>query len=124
MTSTTKFIDANIFIERWSDPKARQLIDNLDSENYCTSVLVLAEVCHKLQKKGVKTFFEYVRAIMGTIKIHELTQNDLFNAMKSQLDIGINDKLHIEVMRRNNIAAIISFDKDFDKDKTLTREEP
>ncbi len=124
MMSTTKFIDANIFIERWSNPKARQLIDNLDSENYCTSVLVLAEVCHKLQKKGVKAFFEYVRTIMGMVKIHEITQNDLFNAMKSPLDVGINDKIHIEVMRRNNIVTIISFDKDFDKDKALTREEP
>ena len=124
MMSTTKFIDANIFIERWSNPKARQLIDNLDSENYCTSVLVLAEVCHKLQKKGVKALFEYVRTIMGMVKIHEITQNDLFNAMKSPLDVGINDKIHIEVMRRNNIVTIISFDKDFDKDKALTREEP
>ncbi|MFH0752640.1 MAG: type II toxin-antitoxin system VapC family toxin [archaeon] len=124
MTFTTKFIDANIFIERWSNQEARHLIDNLDSESHCTSVLVLAEVYHKLQKRGVKSSFEYIRTIMGTIKVHELTQNDLFNAMKNPLDIGINDKIHIEVMRRNNITAIISFDKDFDKNKTLTREEP
>lgn len=124
MISMAKFIDANVFIERWGNQKARHLIDNLDPESHCTSVLVLAEVYHKLQKRGVKNSFEYIRTIMGTIKVHELTQNDLFNAMKSPLDISINDKIHTEVMRRNNITAIISFDRDFDKDKTLTREEP
>lgn len=124
MTYTTKFIDANIFIERWSNPKARLFIDNLDSDSYCTSVLVLAEVYHKLQRKGVRNSFGYIKAIMGTIRVHEIMQNDLFNAMKNPLDININDKIHLEVMHRNNIGSIVSFDKDFDKDKTSTREEP
>ncbi len=124
MTSTTKFIDANIFIERWDNPKARQFIDDLDSESYCTSVLVLAEVYHKLQKKGVKNSFGYIKAIMGAIKVHDIMQTDLFNAMKNPLDININDKIHLEVMCRNGIDSIVSFDKDFDKDKSSTREEP
>jgi predicted nucleic acid-binding protein len=123
MTSTPKFIDANIFIERWTNPSAKAFIDALHPDEHCTSVLVLAEVYHKLQQKGVKSAFEYMRAIMGVLKVHEITQNDLFNAMKSQLEMRINDRIHLEVMKRNDVHIIVSFDKDFDKDKTVRREE-
>ena len=118
-----KFIDANIFIERWSNPKAKELIDSLSREKHCTSVLVLAEVYHKLKQKNVKNVFDYLRGIMGAIKIYDFTQNDLFNAIKNLSDLNINDKIHIEVMKRNNIDTIISFDSDFDRDKTIRREE-
>jgi predicted nucleic acid-binding protein len=124
MISTTRFIDANIFIERWSTPAAKELTDNLEHEKHCTSVLVLAEVYNKLVKKGAKAAFDYVRTIMGAIQIYDIYQNDLFNAMKNPAAMGINDKIHIEVMKRNNINTIISFDKDFDRDKTITREAP
>ena len=123
MTSMIKFIDANIFIERWSNPKAKELIDSLSREKHCTSVLVLAEVYHKLKQKNVKNVFDYLRGIMGAIKIYDFTQNDLFNAIKNLSDLNINDKIHIEVMKRNNIDTIISFDSDFDRDKTIKREE-
>ena len=123
MTSMIKFIDANIFIERWSNPKAKELIDSLSREKHCTSVLVLAEVYHKLKQKNVKNVFDYLRGIMGAIKIYDFTQNDLFNAIKNLSDLNINDKIHIEVMKRNNIDTIISFDSDFDRDKTIRREE-
>jgi predicted nucleic acid-binding protein len=123
MTSMIKFIDANIFIRRWSDEKAREFINRLDREKYCTSVLVLSEVYHKLKKKNVENIFEYLKTILSAITVHDYTQNDLFNAIKSSLDININDKIHIEVMKRNNIQTIISFDKDFDRDKTIKREE-
>ena len=60
---------------------------------------------------------------MGSIQIFDVTQNDLFNAIKNPINIDINDKIHIEVMKNNNINTIISFDKDFDKDRTVIREE-
>ena len=123
MTSTTKFIDANIFIERWSNPKAEQLTNSLNREEHCTSVLVLAEVCHKLKLKNIRNIFEYIRGIMGAIKIYDFTQQDLFDAIKNPSDININDKIHISVMKNNDIDTIISFDKGFDKDKTIKREE-
>ncbi len=123
MTSMIKFIDANIFIERWSNQKVKELLDSLDREKHCTSVLVLSEVYHKLRQKGSKKIFETIRGIMGAIDVFDVTQNDLFNAAKSPLDININDKLHIEAMLRNNIATVISYDKDFDKDKRVKREE-
>lgn len=124
MISTNKFIDANIFIERWTNPKAREFIDHLDHEHHFTSVLVLTEVYHKLMKKNIRHAFEYLRTIMGAIKVHEVTPNDLFNAMKDQTEMNINDKIHSAVMRRNNLITIVSFDTDFDRDKTLRREEP
>ena len=119
----TKFIDANIFIERWSNPKAREFTNSLNSKEHCTSTLVLAEVYHKLEKKNITNILEYIRAIMGAIKVYDITQNDLFNAIKNPLKININDKIHIETMKRNNVRIIISFDKDFDKEKSVFREE-
>ena len=38
MTSTIKFIDANIFIERWSNPKAREFIDLLDIHKHDNTI--------------------------------------------------------------------------------------
>ncbi|MBI2143570.1 type II toxin-antitoxin system VapC family toxin [Candidatus Woesearchaeota archaeon] len=123
MTSTIKFIDANIFILRWSNPRIKEFIDSLSAEEHCTSVLVLAEVYHKLMQKNVENVFNYIRGIMGTITIYDFTQEELFDAMKNPLDIGMNDKTHIAVMKNSNINTIISFDKDFDRDKTIRREE-
>ena len=123
MISTIKFIDANIFIGRWDSVNNKELLNNLNRDEHCTSVLVLTEVYHKLMKKKVQHSMEYIRAIMGAIKVYDLTQDDLFNAMKNQIDIDINDRIHIAVMKRNNIQTIISFDTDFDKDKTVIREE-
>ncbi len=117
-----KFIDANIFIERWNSEKVRYFLDNLNREEHCTSVLVLSEVFHKLTAKKVQAF-PYLRSIMGAIKVHNIEQSDLFTAMAMNIAININDRIHIAVMRRNNITTIISFDKDFDQDKTIQREE-
>lgn len=124
MTSTIKFIDANIFIERWSNERAKKLTDSLDREKHCTSVLVLAEVYHKLTKKNIENTFEYIRTIMGAINVYDFTQSDLFEAVKSKAEMNINDRIHIATMKRNNIYTIISFDGDFDKDKTIIREMP
>ena len=118
-----KFIDANIFIGRWDNPKAEQLTNLLDREQHCTSVLVLIEVEHKLRKKKVENIFDYIRGIMGSIPVFDVIQEDLFNALKNNLNIDINDKIHIAVMKRNNIHNIISLDRDFDKEKSIQREE-
>lgn len=116
-----KFIDANIFIRRWSDPKIEHFVNSMQRDECCTSVLVLAEVYHKL--RHFTEIFEYLRNILGTITVYDVTQEDFFNAMKSNLNININDKVHLAVMKRNNIITIVSFDRDFDKDKTIGREE-
>ncbi len=119
----TKFIDANIFIERWSNERARIFTDALNREEHCTSVLVLTEVYHKLSNKKIKNAGEYIRSIMGSIKVYDTTQEDLFNAMKNKINADINDRIHIAVMKRNNIPIIVSFDGDFDQEKTIEREE-
>ncbi len=124
MTYMTKFIDANIFVLRWSNPKVKEFIDSLGSGNYCTSVLVLAEVYHKLKQKNIENVFDYVRGIMGTIKVFDFTQQDLFDAMKDRSDLHINDKVHAAVMKNNSIRTILSYDADFDREKTIVREEP
>lgn len=121
MTFMIKFIDANIFIERWN--LTIDFASTLNKDEYSTSVLVLSEVYHKLKQKKVQSAFNYLRFIMSSVQVFDVTQNDLFNAIKSSVDININDKLHIEVMLRNGINTIISYDKDFDKDKRIKREE-
>ncbi len=123
MTYTTKFIDANIFILRWNNLKVNEFLNSLNSEEHCTSVLVLAEVYHKLMQKSVENVFSYIRAIMGAIRVYDFTQEELFEAMKNPLGMGINDKIHVAVMKNNQVSTIISFDKDFDRDKTIKREE-
>lgn len=123
MTSSIKFIDANVFVHRWDDPRIEEFINSLHRDHYCTSVLVLIETYYKLKQKNFTKVFEYIRSIMGTITVYDTTQEDLFNAMKSSLDVNINDKVHIATMKRNNITSIVSFDTDFDKDKGIVREE-
>ena len=123
MISTIKFIDANIFILRWSNSIIKEFIDSLSIEKYCTSVLVLAEVYHKLKQKNIENVFDYIKGIMGTIKVYDFTQQELFDAIKNPLDININDKIHIAVMKNNNINTIISYDNGFDKDRMIKREE-
>src|SRR3989338_7143142 len=123
MTSMTKFVDANIFLKQIIDPKVKEFVSNLNPEDYCTSVLVLTEVHHKLTKKGLEAF-KLVREIMSVVSVLDITQSDFFLALTSNLEININDKIHIATMKRNNISTIISFDKDFDKEKTIAREEP
>ncbi|MBI2666688.1 type II toxin-antitoxin system VapC family toxin [Candidatus Woesearchaeota archaeon] len=118
-----KFIDANIFIERWSNEKVREFTESLNREEHCTSVLVLAEVYHKLQKKRIVHTFDYLRGIMGAIKVFDIFQDDFFQAMKSFPNMGINDRLHLAVMKRNAISVIVSFDRDFDGEKNIIREE-
>ena len=97
MISTTKFVDSNIFIERWSNEKAREFTDSLDREKHCTSVLVLAEVYHKLNKKNVENVFDFIRGIMGSIRVFNFTQQDLFDAIKSIADMNINDRINIAI---------------------------
>lgn len=124
MTSTIKFIDANVFIKRWDNPNVKEFVNSLDCDMHCTSVLVLAEVYHKLNKKNIENTFGYIRTIMGAIRVYDFIQDDFFEAMRNSVDININDRIHLAVMKRNNIFTIVSFDKDFDKDKTILREEP
>ncbi len=123
MIFMAKFIDANIFILRWGNPNVKDFLDSLNREEHCTSVLVLAEAYHKLKQKNTENAFNYIRGVLGTIKTYDFTQEDLFDAMKNPLEMGINDKIHLAVMKNNNVNIIVSFDKDFDKDKTIEREE-
>ena len=118
-----KFIDANVFIYRWNNPKVKEFVDSLEPGHYATSVLVLAEVYHKLRILKIDASESYCREIMGIIKVLDITQNDFFWALRSDLQIPINDRIHIATMKHHGLSTIISFDKDFDQDKTIIREE-
>lgn len=119
----TKFIDANIFIKIAEDENSEGFFEGLNLNEHFTSVLVLAEAYHKLTKKNLRNVFQYMRLIMSAVTVLDIGQSDFFNAIKNPSDLNINDKIHIEIMKRNSIDTIISFDKDFDRDKTIKREE-
>ena len=123
MISSIKFIDTNLFVRRWDDQKIEDFIDALNPEEYCTSVLVLIETYHKLQSRHFTENFDYIRSLMGVLTVFDIIQDDFFNAIKNPLDIDINDRVHLAVMKRNNINTIISYDTDFDKEKSMVREE-
>lgn len=124
MTSMTKFVDANIIIKSWSDEASEKLIDRLTKEEHATSVLALAEAYHKLEKKGIRNLFGFFREVLAGMEVFDITLEDFFNAIKNDLPLSINDRLHIEAMKRNDVRAIISYDKDFDHVSAIKREEP
>src|SRR3989344_9698793 len=103
MICMTKFIDANIFVRRFNDPKVMEFTNRLNREEHCTSILVLAETYHKLKKNNVENVFSFFRTIMGAVEILDVTQSDFFLALTSNLEINVNDKIHIATMKRNNI---------------------
>lgn len=121
---TMIFIDATIFLERWSNDAAKAVTENINPEEYCTSVLVLSEVYHKLRNKGATQTFAFIRNMLGSLTIFDYLQQDLFDAMKNPVEININDKIHIAIMKMNNISEIISYDKDFDRDQLIRRLTP
>jgi len=123
MISMVKFIDANIFIQRWSNPQIAAFLNTLNPEEHATSVLVLAEVYDKMELKKLTHAFSYIRGLMGALTVFPIIQDDLFWAIKNPLPLRINDRLHLAVMKRNNVQVLISYDADFDHDKSMIREE-
>ncbi len=84
----------------------------------------MTEVVHVLERKGAENIFQYIRTLLFGTTVLEITQDDLFRALSNPAAIKVNDRINIQIMKRNNIDTILSFDKGFDKDKTIKREEP
>ncbi len=129
------FIDANIFIASLGrDERARRCqayLKRVDSgeQNATTSVLVLDEVLHHLAEKygGHAPSEAAVRHLLeiGHLSILAVNERNLRDALVFFASgLEPHDSLHLAVMKEHGISAILSFDKDFDKLKSVKRMEP
>jgi len=138
-----RFLDANVFIYAFYRP-TRKLNANEDKktmkdvskgiirrindgiEEVTTTVVHLSEVSNIL-KRALP--LEDVVSILITlysldnVKILDVAKEDYFGAMELAEETGLdpNDSLAVQVIRRENIDEIYSFDKGFDGVKGIKR---
>ncbi|MFH1307134.1 MAG: type II toxin-antitoxin system VapC family toxin [Candidatus Micrarchaeota archaeon] len=129
------FIDTNIFVGAYCSfdkkgGKCRNFLRCIESgeQNSSTSVLVLDETLKTLSNlSGEK------RAISAVNKILEISNLEVFAVDKEDFEncleyfkqsMDVHDSLHLAVMKKNGIKAILSYDKDFDLAKGIKRIEP
>lgn len=136
-----RFLDANIFIYAYYRPrrelrqKEREMKEgakdilmgiNDGKEMVTTTVVHLSEMSNIL-KRGMK-MNDLVKVILGLFMmdnvIVEGVSRDLClsaTELGRDLELDPNDALAVEIMRRNEIEEIYSFDTDFDKLQGVTR---
>lgn len=84
-----------------------------------SDVEVLQEILHRYvsidRKHQIQPAFDYLLAI--TEEVFPIQLDDLIEAKRTTLEhqgISARDAVHLSVMRRNGIRAILSFDRGFD----------
>jgi predicted nucleic acid-binding protein len=128
------FLDANVFIYAYYKPKreltekqkemkdkAKEIIKRInEGEEVITTVVHLSEVSNIL--KRALSMDELYSLLIGlysldTVRIVDVTEEDYLGAIElmSELKMDPNDCLAVEMMRRENINEIYSFDKGFDE---------
>lgn len=129
------FIDANVFITYYLDrgkegERARQLIKKLTGgeQNAATSALVINEVCHiVMQRDGLGPVEKVHQQLTSMPNLSILAVDDRITRLSIEFmrnGLGVSDAFHAATMKTNNISTICSFDKDFDKVKSIKRQEP
>ncbi|MCW4003473.1 MAG: type II toxin-antitoxin system VapC family toxin [Candidatus Bathyarchaeota archaeon] len=127
------FVDANVFIYAFLKTKrqlqtnelkmkeaAKKIVARISAgEKVATSVVHFSEVCNILE--DYLPFEEAVVLERGllfreNLLICEVTQEDYLKAISIVEDyhVGINDALAYILMKKEDISAIYSFDRDFD----------
>jgi len=132
----TSLIDANIFLElelgqsRSSECKeflsqvARGRIKAVTTDFILDSVALVMEV-KRSPPKDIRKFFVSLALYKG-LSIYSLDLKDRIVAAEEMIRkrLDFDDSTSIAAMKRLKIKDIVSFDKDFDKAKALTRVEP
>ncbi|MFA6489475.1 MAG: type II toxin-antitoxin system VapC family toxin [Candidatus Micrarchaeia archaeon] len=129
------FIDANIFIYAYTDSlekgkKSRALLDRVarGEQHATTSALVINEVFYFLQEArgiaGVEDAHKHVSSLnaLSVLPIDEKTAIASIHYIKDGLQV--TDAFHAATMKLAGIGVICSYDRDFDKVKGITRQEP
>ena len=136
-----RFLDANVFIYAYYRPRrelgereqemkeeAKAILTRINDgeEQAVTTVVHLSEVSNIL-KRGMSPD-DLATLILGLLMAEDIAvegvSGDLYFAaaeLGRELEMGPNDALAVEVMRRNQISEIYSFDTDFDKVQGINR---
>ena len=136
-----RFLDANIFVYAYYKPrrelsqKAREMKEgakdilmriNEGKEMVVTTVVHLSEMSNIL-KRGM-TLSDLTEVILGlfmmeNVVVKSVSRDLYFSATElgRDLELGPNDALAVEVMRKNEIKEIYSFDTDFDNIQGIIR---
>jgi len=128
-----RFLDANLFIYAYYKPKheltekqkeikekAKEIIRRInEGEEEITTVVHLSEISNIL-KRALSTEDLYSLLIglfsLDNVRIVDVTEGDYLSAIElmSELKMDPNDCLAVEVMKREGINEIYTFDKGFD----------
>ena len=128
------FLDANVFIYAYYKPKreltekqkemkdkAKEIIKRInEGEEVITTVVHLSEVSNILKRAlSMDDLYSLLIGLysLDTVRIVDVTEEDYLGAIElmSELKMDPNDCLAVEMMRRENINEIYSFDKGFDE---------
>lgn len=130
------FIDANIFITAYlgRDKKAELCQGFLErvergEQHAITSVLVLDEVLNSIalntrsSEKAISAVGRLL--VLSNLKICDVNASQLSSSLTFfKSGLRPRDALHVATMRENGVSTILSFDKDFDSIKSISRREP
>ncbi|RLF19404.1 MAG: twitching motility protein PilT [Thermoprotei archaeon] len=135
-----RLIDASVFVHAFIKPKrklkphevkikeaAKTIVKRIDSgEKVAITVIQLAEIADILEsymplEKALK--IEEFILYAPNIKVYEVTKKDCIDALQiaKKYKIGLSDAIAYIIMVRKSIKEIYSFDKDFDKLKSIKR---
>ncbi|MBI2660025.1 PIN domain-containing protein [Candidatus Woesearchaeota archaeon] len=124
----TKFIDANIITQAFTDNINKEKCRDILSEEFITNTLCLAEAQHAISAiKNDKIYAsDCIKSLFkGNCKIAQLDKNLLFESLKRMKKYNLNvfDLIHYTTALLNNCLEFVSYDKDFD-DLEIKRVEP
>jgi len=128
-----RFLDANVFIYAYYKPKsklsekqrkmkecAKEIVRRInEGEDVMTTIVHLSEVSNILKRAlPMEDLYSLLVGLfsLDNIKIVDVTKEDYFGAMElmKELKIDPNDCLAVEVMKREGLTEIYTFDKGFD----------
>lgn len=129
-----RFIDASVFVHAYLRPKRQLSQTELDikagaqrivakvngGERTLTTVVHLAEVANILEDNlppDSAISIEEALAFKDTLVVAPVTREDCFAAVSEMRErtVGLSDALAYVAMKKNSVAEVYSFDRDFDK---------
>jgi len=135
-----KFLDANIFIYAYYKPKhqltekqkemkekSKEILKKINKgEEVITTVVHLSEISNILKRAlDLNDLHSLLIGLysLDNVKIVDVTKGDYLSAVELMEDITLdpNDCLAVEVMRREGIGEIYSFDGGFDSISGIKR---
>jgi hypothetical protein len=135
-----KFIDASVFLYAYLKPKsglpreimllkngAQKILNRIEGgEDGITTLVHISEVANILEARtALSTAADIVIALLmeKNLKVVEPTRKDYLKSIRDAqaLLIGINDALAYNVMQKENIHEIYSFDSHFDRIDDIKR---